>query len=74
METIPNNDNIFDVYAVVKVGPWRALQMREVPRSEYDERLLASYRLLEESYNHTDDCGWWNDWDDCDCNPTNAQP
>lgn len=61
------NDNIYEVYAAIKVGPWRALQMREISRVEYDFRLSEAQSLLEESEDHTDECGWWNDWNACDC-------
>lgn len=61
------NDSVFEVYSTIKVGPWRALQMREISRVEYDSRLSETQRLLEEAQGHTDECGWWSDLNICDC-------
>ena len=72
MET--NNNNVFEVYAAIKVGPWRALQMREINRVDYDLRLSEKQRLMEESVDHTDECGWWTDWNECDCGAHDGEP
>ena len=72
MET--TNNNVFEVYAEIKVGPWRALQMREISRADYDFRLSEAQRISEESDGHTDECGWWTDWSVCDCGAHDGEP
>lgn len=53
------NDSIYEVYAATKVGPWRALQMREISRVDYDFRLSEAQRISDEdSEEHTDECSW----------------
>ena len=73
MET--TNNNVFEVYAEIKVGPWRALQMREISRADYDFRLSEAQRISDEaSEDHTDECGWWTDWSVCDCGAHDGEP
>jgi hypothetical protein len=68
------DDSIYEVYAATKVGPWRALQMREISRADYDFRLSEAQRISEESDGHTDECGWWTDWSVCDCGAHDGEP
>jgi hypothetical protein len=68
------SDNVWIANDVVSVGPWRALEYREVNVRLLENMVSDVQAALEqEAENHPDDCEWWGDWQACSCGAFNKQ-